>query len=230
MFTGIVEAVGTVVRVSPGPAGARLVIAHPMARQLAVGDSVSVNGCCVTVTGHAEDGFAADLMGETLDRTTLGQLAADAPVNLERALAAGARLGGHLVQGHVDGVGTIATLTPHDAWTVMAVRAEPRLGPYIVEKGSIAVDGISLTVMGVGSTADGDVTFDIGLIPHTLDVTVLGRREAGDRVNLEIDVVAKYVERLLAGGAATPYGTAADGATGGAGQGELSADRGKHDD
>jgi riboflavin synthase len=126
-------------------------------------------------------------------------------VNLERALAAGGRLGGHLVQGHVDGVGTVDEVTPHDAWTVMAIAAEPRLGPHLVEKGSIAVDGTSLTVMGVRSTAQGRVVFDVGLIPHTLEVTVLGVRQVGDAVNLETDVIAKYVERLIAGGAASPY-------------------------
>ncbi len=208
MFTGIVEAVGTVARVSPGPAGARLAIAHPIASALTVGDSVSVNGCCVTVTGSTDESFTADLMGETLQRTALGALATGAPVNLERALAADARLGGHLVQGHVDGVGVVAAVTPHDAWTVLAVAAEARLGPYLVEKGSIAVDGTSLTVMAVRPEDDGRVVFEVGLIPHTLEVTVLGRRAVGDRVNLETDVVAKYVERLLAGGAATPYATA----------------------
>lgn len=205
MFTGIVEAVGTVIEVSPGPAGARLVLSHPLSAQLSTGDSVSVNGCCVTVTEHDDSLFAADLMGETLGRTTLGELAADAPVNLERALAADGRLGGHLVQGHVDGVGTVEAVTRHDAWTVMAVAAPGRLTPYLVEKGSIAIDGTSLTVMGVGAGPRGAEVFEVGLIPHTLDVTVLGRRVVGDRVNLETDVIAKYVERLVAGGATTPY-------------------------
>lgn len=205
MFTGIVEAVGTVARIEPGPAGARLEVVHPLSAQLGVGDSVSVNGCCVTVTGCSDDRFAADLMGETLDRTALGGLAVDAAVNLERALAADGRLGGHLVQGHVDGVGTVVEVTPHDAWTVMAIAAEARLAPHLVEKGSITVDGTSLTVMGVRPVADGLVTFEVGLIPHTLAVTVLGQRTVGDVVNLETDVIAKYVERLLAGGAGTPY-------------------------
>lgn len=205
MFTGIVEAVGTVARLAPGPAGARLEVAHPLSAELDIGDSVSVNGCCVTVTGRWPDRFAVDLMGETLERTALGELIADAPVNLERALAAGGRLGGHLVQGHVDGVGTVVEVTPHDGWTVMAVAAEARLAPHLVEKGSITVDGTSLTVMGVRPVADGRVVFEVGLIPHTLAATVLGRRDVGDPVNVETDVIAKYVERLLAGGAATPY-------------------------
>jgi riboflavin synthase len=158
----------------------------------------------VTVTHLGDQGFAADLMGETLQRTALGALTAGAPVNLERALTAGSRFGGHIVQGHVDGVGTVTACTPHDAWTVMAVTAPGRLAPYLVEKGSVAVDGTSLTVMGVRPDG-GEVVFEVGLIPHTLAVTVLGRRRPGDAVNLEVDVVAKYVERLLSAGVATPY-------------------------
>jgi len=211
MFTGIVEAVGTVAEVTSGPAGGRLTVAHAMAARLQVGESVSVNGCCVTVTERSADRFAADLMGETLDRTTLGRLEAGAPVNLERALAADGRLGGHLVQGHVDGVGTVDGVTPHEAWTVLAVATDARLAPYLVEKGSVAVDGTSLTVMGVRPVEGGHVVFEVGLIPHTLEVTVLGVRRPGDVVNLETDVIAKYVERLVTAGAATPYGAGAGG-------------------
>lgn len=217
MFTGIVEAIGTVAEVTgpsaaprdgevgAAPATGRLVVAHAMAAELEIGESVSVNGCCVTVTERSVDRFAADLMGETLRRTTLGRLEAGAGVNLERALAADGRLGGHLVQGHVDAVGTVAGVTPYDAWTVLAVAADARLAPYLVEKGSIAVDGTSLTIMGVQSADDGRVVFEIGLIPHTMAVTVLGARQAGDAVNLETDVIAKYVERLVTAGVATPY-------------------------
>jgi riboflavin synthase len=206
MFTGIVETVGSVAELAPGPAGARIVVDHDLDGDLQIGDSVSVNGCCVTVTHLGDRRFAADLMGETLQRTALGALTAGAPVNLERALSAGGRFGGHIVGGHVDGVGTVTACTAHDAWTVMAVTAAGRLAPYLVEKGAVAVDGTSLTVMGV--RPDGrDVVFEVGLIPHTLEVTVLGRRRPGDTVNLEVDVVAKYVERLLTGGASTPYGS-----------------------
>lgn len=207
MFTGVVEAVGTVAEVAPGPAGGRLVVAHPIAAQLDIGESVSVDGCCVTVTERSSDRFAADLMGETLARTTLGRLETGAPVNLERALAADGRLGGHMVQGHVDGVGTVDSVTPHEAWTVLAVAAETRLAPYLVEKGSIAVDGTSLTIMGVGAERAGQVVFEVGLIPHTLEVTVLGVRRPGDAVNLETDVIAKYVERLVTACAGSPYTT-----------------------
>ena len=204
MFTGIVETVGSVVELTPAPAGARIVIAHDLDGDLRIGDSVAVSGCCVTVTDRAAGRFTADLMGETLQRTALGALTAGAPVNLERALAADGRFGGHIVQGHIDGVGTVTAVTPHDAWTVMAVAAPQRLAPYLVEKGSVTIDGTSLTVMGVRDA--GDVVLEVGLIPHTLDVTVLGRRKVGDAVNLEVDVLAKYVERLLTAGTATPYG------------------------
>lgn len=215
MFTGIVETMGSVVEVTPAPPGARIVIDHGLDGDLKIGDSVSVNGCCVTVTDLADGRFAADLMGETLQRTALGALTAGVPVNLERSLAADGRFGGHIVQGHVDGVGTVTAVTPHDAWNVMAVSTPGRLSPYLVEKGSVTVDGTSLTVMGVrasaasrraGTSQGDDVVFEVGLIPHTLAVTVLGRRREGDAVNLEVDVLAKYVERLLAGGASTPYG------------------------
>jgi len=223
MFTGIVEAIGTVAEITcppaglqegevdPGAAGGRLVVAQDMAAQLQIGESVSVNGCCLTVTDRSDDHFAVDLMGETLVRTTLGRLEAGAPVNLERALAADGRLGGHLVQGHVDGVGTVERVTPHEAWTVVAIAAEERLAPYLVEKGSIAIDGTSLTIMGVRPVEGGRVVFEVGLIPHTLEVTVLGVRRPGDAVNLESDVIAKYVERLVTAGAATPYTTGAGG-------------------
>jgi riboflavin synthase len=204
MFTGIVETMGSVVEVAPAPAGARIIVDHDLDGGLTIGDSVSVNGCCVTVTDLAGGRFAADLMGETLQRTALGSLAAGAMVNLERSLAADGRFGGHIVQGHVDGVGTVMARTAHDAWAVMAVSTPGRLAPYLVEKGSVTVDGTSLTVMSVRPDGD-DVVFEVGLIPHTLAVTVLGRRREGDAVNLEVDVLAKYVERLLAGGVATPY-------------------------
>jgi riboflavin synthase len=226
MFTGIVETVGRIVELAPGPAGARIVIAHELDGALRIGDSVSVSGCCVTVTELVDHRFAADLMGETLRRTALGGMTAGDPVNLERALAADGRFGGHVVQGHVDGVGTVTAFTPHDAWTVMGVAVPGRLSPYLVEKGSVTVDGTSLTVMGVRDDGDEAVrasssepaggdrcVFEVGLIPHTLAATVLGRRAVGDAVNIEVDVIAKYVERLLAGGMGTPYGASGGGRT-----------------
>lgn len=210
MFTGIVETMGEVVERTPSPAGARLVVGHDLDGDLAVGDSVSVNGCCVTATDLGGGRFAVDLMGETLRRTGLGTLDVGTVVNLERAVGVNGRFDGHLVQGHVDGVGTVTAWTPHDAWTVMAVTAPATLAPYLVEKGSVAVDGVSLTIMGVAEAppdaAEGDgVVFEIGLIPHTMAVTTLGRRRPGDIVNLEVDVIAKYVQRLLSAGVSTPY-------------------------
>ena len=192
MFTGIVETIGTVVDVAPGPAGARIAIAHDFDGGLRVGDSVSVSGCCVTVTELGERRFTADLMGETLRRTALGGLTAGDPVNLERALAADGRFGGHVVQGHVDGVGTVTECTPHDAWTVMAVAVPEHLSPYLVEKGSVTVEGVSLTVASLEPGR-----FCVALIPHTLESTTFGTKVPGDPVNIEVDVLAKYVERLL---------------------------------
>lgn len=202
MFTGIVEEQGRVRVLRHGGPGALLEVAcSGVLDGTRVGDSISVNGCCVTVTALDADGFEAALMGETLDRTGLGGLAAGDAVNLERAMSADARFGGHLVQGHVDGVGEVVEVADQGAWTVMRISLPEALRRYVVEKGSITVDGASLTVMAVAAEA-----FSVGLIPHTLDVTVLGRRVAGDRVNLEVDLVAKYVERMLEGGSATPYG------------------------
>jgi riboflavin synthase len=207
MFTGIVEEVGAVAALHRGQGSARLSIAcTTVVADARPGDSISVNGVCLTVTTLDQGGFTADLMGETLDRTALGDLAPGAPVDLERALRADARLGGHLVQGHVDGVGTVDAVRPVAGadgaleWTAMTIALPEALAPYVVEKGSITVDGTSLTV-----TAVDDTSFSVGLIPHTLAHTVLGVRHAGDRVNLEVDVIAKYVERMLRGGVATPY-------------------------
>ncbi|MDP8969821.1 MAG: riboflavin synthase [Actinomycetota bacterium] len=193
MFTGIVEEVGAVGRLDLGGPGPVLTIAcATVVGDTRPGDSISVNGCCLTATEVGAEGFTADLMGETLVRTALGTLRPGDPVNLERSLRADGRLGGHLVLGHVDAVAEVVAVEPLGQWTVMTFTQPDGVAPYLVEKGSIAVDGTSLTVMAV------DVgTFQVGLIPHTLAVTVLGRRRVGDLVNLEADVVAKYVERLL---------------------------------
>ncbi|HWB72512.1 MAG TPA: riboflavin synthase, partial [Egibacteraceae bacterium] len=201
MFTGIVEEVGTVAGLAAGGPGAILTVACSTVLDGARrGDSVSVNGCCLTVAEQDRTGFSAQLMGETLQRSALAALRPGDPVNLERALRADGRLGGHLVQGHVDAVGHVVAVDQRDGWSVMTLTLPDAVSAYVVDKGAVAVDGTSLTVMGV----DED-TFRVGLIPHTLAVTVLGRRRAGDPVNLEVDVVAKYVERLLGAGTATPY-------------------------
>jgi riboflavin synthase len=206
MFTGIVEEIGTIRAIEGSSSTARLVIdCARVVEDASQGDSISVNGCCVTVTAlPPAGGFAADLMGETLDRTALGTLQPGDRVNLERALRAGGRLGGHLVQGHIDGVAEVLAVEPQQAWTVMTFSLPGDLGRYVVEKGSITVDGTSLTVMGVHHRSERP-RFTIGLIPHTLAVTIFRTRAVGDRVNLEVDIVAKYVERLLAAGVRSPY-------------------------
>jgi riboflavin synthase len=199
VFTGIVEEVGEIVDVTPQADAARLRIRGPLVVSDArPGDSIAVNGVCLTVVDPEPDSFAVDVMGETLRRSSLADAAAGTPVNLERALAAGARLGGHIVQGHVDGTATVAAIEASEHWTAVrfstprAVDGGVGIARYIVEKGSIAVDGVSLTVTEVD-----DDGFAVGLIPTTLAETTLGSREVGSTVNLEVDVVAKYVERLL---------------------------------
>jgi len=195
MFTGIVEGTGTVAALAAAAdgGGARLEVDAPwLAGRLQPGESVAVNGCCVTVAQATAAGFAADLVAETLRRTALGGLAAGAVVNLERPMALGGRLGGHLVQGHVDGVARIIDRTAVGDGEEVRVELPEALERYVVEKGSIAVDGVSLTVAGVGPG-----WFAVALVPHTLEVTTLGDRRPGDPVQLEVDVVAKYVERLV---------------------------------
>lgn len=194
MFTGIVEEVGRLRELRRDGGSAVLDIACSVVTSDArLGDSISVNGVCLTVTSLPEQGgFTADVMGETLTRTSLGALSQDAAVNLERALAVGGRLGGHLVQGHVDGVGTVEAVEPQEHWTVLRVAVPADLRRYVVEKGSITVDGTSLTVMEVGAAH-----FAVGLIPHTMEATSLRDRRPGDPVNLEVDVIAKYVEQML---------------------------------
>jgi len=196
MFTGIVEGTGTVVTLARPRAdggAARLQVDAPwLAGELAVGDSVAVDGCCLTVVASGPTQFAADVVAETLRRTALGRLAAGARVNLERPLALGGRLGGHLVQGHVDGVGRVLGRSSAGQGEEVRVELPADLARYVVEKGSIAVDGVSLTVAGVGQR-----WFAVALVPHTLATTTLGERAPGDPVHLEVDVVAKYVERLV---------------------------------
>ena len=200
MFTGIVEEIGKV-RDIGFPGGERedavLTVEGPLAASDAgLGDSIAVNGVCLTVTSLGGDGsFTADVMPESLRRTALGDLVAGAPVNLERAVRADARLGGHVVQGHVDGVGTLVSRDPGERWDDLVISAPAGLTRYVAEKGSIAVSGVSLTVTHVD-----DDTFGVSLIPTTLEATILGGLVPGDRVNLEVDVLAKYVERLLLSG------------------------------
>ena len=197
MFTGIVEEVGTISSIAMDGGSARLAVACSVVTGDArLGDSISVSGCCLTITTlPSAGGFTADLMGETLRRTSLGALDTGSLVNLERALRADGRLGGHIVQGHVDGVGEVLSVEPQEDWTVLRIALPDDLRRYVVEKGSITVDGTSLTVMEVTDDA-----FAVGLIPHTLAATSLRERAPGDPVNLEVDVIAKYVEQMLRSG------------------------------
>jgi riboflavin synthase len=194
MFTGIVEELGEVVRLTDvGGDSAVLAVRGPVVTSDARhGDSIAVNGVCLTVIDNNDGVFTADVMGETLRRSSLGALAEGSAVNLERAATVGSRLGGHLVQGHVDGVARIVSREPAADWEVLRFSLPPELRRYVVEKGSITVDGVSLTVMAVD-----DETFSVGLIPTTLKLTVLGAKQPGDPVNLEVDVIAKYVEKVL---------------------------------
>lgn len=196
MFTGLVEAMGEVAALEalPGGAGMRLVVRSPaVAQESAIGDSVAVNGCCLTVTARDGDTLAFDAVPETLARTNLGRLHVGSPVNLERPLRLGDRLGGHLVQGHVDAVGEVRLVSPEGSSVRIAIDAPGNVRRYLVPKGSVAVDGVSLTVAAVTETG-----FEVVIIPHTAAVTTLGRVRPGDAVNLEADVVGKYIERLLA--------------------------------
>jgi riboflavin synthase len=194
VFTGIVEELGEVVEVQTLADAARLVIRGPLVTSDAAhGDSIAVNGVCLTVVDVVDGAFSADVMNETLSRSSLRAAVVGAHVNLERAAALNSRLGGHIVQGHVDGTGEVVSLTPSEHWTVVRISLPATLFRYIVEKGSITVDGISLTVSALGPG-----WFEVSLIPTTLAATTLGRARVGDPVNLEVDVIAKYVERLLA--------------------------------
>jgi riboflavin synthase len=193
MFTGIVEELGEVVALESGEESMRLTLRGPTVTGDAVaGASIAVDGVCLTVVAVHDGTFTADVMRETLARSALGALEPGARVNLERAVRASDRLGGHIVQGHVDGLGTVVSRTPGGWWEILRIGLEPTLARYVVEKGSVAVDGVSLTVSAVG-----DGWFEVSLIPTTLELTTLGRRQPGERVNLEVDVIAKYVERLL---------------------------------
>jgi riboflavin synthase len=193
MFTGIIEELGTVAGIEDQGDAIRLTVgAETVLGDAGLGDSISVNGCCLTVAALADGSFTADVMRETLDKTGIGDLAEGDRVNLERAVTPATRLGGHIVQGHVDATGTVRRRTSSEHWDLVEVEAPRDLMRYLVEKGSITVDGTSLTVVDV--LDDG---FTISLIPETLARTTLGFREPGDRVNLEVDVIAKHVERLL---------------------------------
>ena len=201
LFTGIVEELGEVVALERGTDSARLSVRGPeVTADASRGDSISINGVCLTVTNAGGGQFTAVVMGETLDRSSLGVLVPGAAVNLERPMRPDGRLGGHIVQGHVDGTGTIAARSPADGWEVVRISVPAELARYVIEKGSVAVDGVSLTVSALSPLpARGGAWLEVSLIPETLQRTTLGRKQPGELVNLEVDLIAKYVERLLAG-------------------------------
>ncbi len=195
MFTGIVAELGEVARIERRGDAAQLTI-RGSTEGVSPGESIAVNGVCLTVTGLLDGTFTADVMGETLDHSALGTLTTGAPVNLERSIRLADRLGGHLMQGHVDATGTIVSRSPAERWDQVRISLPASISRYVVHKGSIAVDGISLTVSAVGPPGD-DSWFEVCLIPETLKRTTMGARQPGETVNLEVDVIGKYVERLL---------------------------------
>jgi riboflavin synthase len=212
MFTGIIEEIGEITAVAPSGDGWRLTVRAPRAAADAVhGESIAVSGVCLTVVGSTADTFDADVMKQTLDVAALGGATVGTRVNIEKAMPVGARLGGHIVQGHVDGVGEVIDVRPGEQWSVLRISLPADLAPLVVDKGSISVDGTSLTVSAVSAPSTGSGTqgteagtqgtghwFEVSLIPETLAATTLGTRAIGDRVNLETDILARHVERLLA--------------------------------
>jgi riboflavin synthase len=192
MFTGLIADLGSVIALEQGGAGAVLRVRTRLADELEPGDSIAVNGVCLTATELGEASFAAEAMIETLERSSLGQLREGAPVNLELPLRAGDRLGGHVVQGHIDGTGTVSATRSEGFARVLELEPDPRLERYLVEKGSVALDGVSLTVSALG-----EHSFEVSLIPETLQRTNLGAIGEGSLVNIEVDILAKHVERLL---------------------------------
>lgn len=199
MFTGIVEEIGTVTAVAPSGDGVRLTVRAPKAvSDAAHGDSIAVSGVCLTVVDQGDDWFTADVMLQTLDMSTLHGVDSGRRVNLERATVAHGRLGGHIVQGHVDGMGTLVAVRPGEQWRVLRISLPADLAPLVVDKGSIAVDGVSLTVSAVSDAHEPSPWFEVSLIPETLEATTLGARTVGEAVNLETDILARHVQRLLA--------------------------------
>jgi riboflavin synthase len=205
MFTGIIEELGTVERIERTADAARLTIRGPRVVDGAGhGDSISVNGVCLTVVEQTPETFTADVMAQTLAMSTLAGATEGSPVNLERAALVGGRLGGHIVQGHIDGTGTVREVRPGDAWQVVRFSLDDSLAPLVVDKGSIAIDGVSLTVSTISPATEPAQWFEVSLIPETLAATTLGGLTVGDRVNLETDIIARHVERMLALSARTP--------------------------
>jgi riboflavin synthase len=205
VFTGIIEEIGAVTAIEPSGDGVRLSVRAPVGvSDASHGDSISVNGVCLTVVDRDDSSFTADVMRQTLDMSTLANFAPGRPVNIERATAVGTRLGGHVVQGHVDGTGVILEVRPGERWRVVRVGVPSALAPLVVDKGSIAIDGVSLTVSAVSDPGAAEPWLEVSLIPETLEATTLADRVAGDPVNLETDILARHVQRMLAFTATAP--------------------------
>jgi len=203
MFTGLIEELGAIVRWQAAGDAGRLTVRGPLVvSDAAHGDSIAVNGVCLTVIEQGDDWFTADVMGQTLAMSTVGQWAEHEPVNLERAASVGDRLGGHIVQGHIDGTTTVLEVRQNDTWRVVRFSLDPAQAPLVVDKGSIAIDGVSLTVSSAG-----DDWCEVSLIPETLTATTLGRKQVGDMANIETDILARHVARLVRLGAAADGGT-----------------------
>ncbi|MEV4774119.1 riboflavin synthase [Microbacterium sp. LWH12-1.2] len=199
MFTGIIEEIGEITAIAPAGDGWRLTVRAPKAAADAVhGESIAVSGVCLTVVGSTAETFDTDVMKQTLDVAAIGGAMVGTRVNIEKAMPVGARLGGHIVQGHVDGTGVVLEVRPGAQWSVLRISLPADLAPLVVDKGSISVDGTSLTVSAVSSPTTPEAWFEVSLIPETLVATTLGSRAVGDRVNLETDILARHVERLLA--------------------------------
>ncbi|GAA4781878.1 hypothetical protein GCM10023351_28940 [Microbacterium gilvum] len=214
MFTGIIEEIGRITAIEPSGDGVRLSLHAPaVVVDAHHGDSIAVSGVCLTVVDWDADGFTADVMRQTLDMSTLDGAVVGTSVNLERATASGGRLGGHIVQGHIDGTGAVVDVRPGEQWRVVRVALPAHLAPLVVDKGSIAVDGVSLTVSAVSPAYEPSPWFEVSLIPETLAATTLGDRRVGDAVNLETDILARHVQRLLSFGAAAQGTTAAGAGT-----------------
>ncbi|MGF2948695.1 riboflavin synthase [Microbacterium alcoholitolerans] len=200
MFTGIIEEIGEIAAISPSGDGWRLTVRAPKAASDAVhGESIAVSGVCLTVVASTADTFDADVMKQTLDVSALGAVRVGSRVNIEKAMPVGARLGGHIVQGHVDGTGTVLEVRPGAQWSVLRISLPADLAPLVVDKGSISVAGTSLTVSAVSAPGSGNQHwFEVSLIPETLEATILGALAPGDVLNLETDILARHVQRLLA--------------------------------
>jgi riboflavin synthase len=208
MFTGIIEELGRIERIDQTADAARLTIRGPLVvHDAGHGDSISVSGVCLTVVERTTEAFTADVMAQTLFMSTLANARVGSPVNLERAAVVGGRLGGHIVQGHIDGTSTVLAITPGEAWRVLRFSLSRELAPLVVDKGSIAIDGVSLTVSAISAATEASQWFEVSLIPETLTATTLGQRSVGDRVNLETDILARHVERMMALSAAQSLST-----------------------